>query len=211
VDSARLAIVALAIIALGLLYPLGRLASGSGVGEPCQSSSDCRAFWDAHCMETGTGRDKLSYCTRSCAADRDCPDTWTCGSAVEMKDRAFGDALSMCHAPESAPAPDPVHEIHERVQALLDAGLDVDRSKQRGHVSAMALRLAERARDLHAADLAKACYAIDIAQFDCRDLDRALGEAHAAAAALPAAQRAQLEDSMRALDSAIRKLCARAE
>jgi len=193
-----------ALVVVGLLYGLGRLALGSGVGETCRVDSDCRAFWNARCMETGTGREKVSYCTRSCGAAGDCPDSWTCGAAILKRGNAFGDAPSMCMAPRSAPAPDPARE---RVWVLPDAGLELDRSEPRSRLSGRALTLAQRARDLHAADLARACIAIDVAQFDCREIERALGEAHAAAAHLDAAQRAQLDYSMGALDRAAATLC----
>ena len=197
---------------LCVLYPLGRLVFGSGVGEPCRSRGDCRAFWDAHCMQAGTGRAAFSYCTRTCTAARDCPEGWTCDAAIEMNDHAAGGDLSMCTAPESAPerppAPDPVSK---QVRALFDGGSDFERGERRRQLSALALRLAQRARDLHAPDLARACYAIDVARFDCREVEHELGEAHTAVARLEAAQRAQLEDAMAALDSATTKLCAGAE
>jgi hypothetical protein len=204
-DSARRPLlVVLALVALGAIYPLGRLAFGSGIGEPCRSKGDCRAFWDARCMRTGFKREDFSYCTRSCSSASDCPEAWACGSVVEMKNNALGDDAAMCIAPERAPTPDP---IDERVRALFDGGSDLDRGELRGHVAGMALRLAQRAHDLHAADLAKACFAIEAARSDCSELDRALGSARAAAAQLGATQRAQIQDSMDALDRAALRLC----
>ncbi len=201
-----------ALLALALLYPLGRLVTGSAPGEPCRSNRDCRAFWDAHCVQTGTGREKSTYCAPSCSASRSCPEAWTCGSAIEMGDRAFGDELAVCVPPGMA-LPEPPGDasaadaIAERVRALLDAGSDVERGERRSQVSALALRLAERAREMHAADLAKACYAIDVARFDCGEVQRGLGEAKEAVARLEERQRAKLEDAMRVLDGAVGKLC----
>ncbi len=120
----------------------------------------------------------------------------------------MSDDRAMCIPPEAAPAPNPVSEI---LRALLDGGSVADRGEQRGHVESAALGIARRAHDLHAEELARVCYAIDAARFDCGELSAELERAHASVAQLPAAQRAQLQDPMGALDHAVSRLCAAGE